>query len=92
MELRLDDLIVRKFTKDLKEGQTVYDLFEWVKRDVVLKNYKTGDILTEFYDVEFPSFYSQNAIDIIVDKYFSRAVVPGTGHDTSMKQVAHRLS
>ena len=45
MELRLDDLIVRKFTKDLKEGQTVYDLFEWVKRDVVLKNYKTGDII-----------------------------------------------
>ena len=91
MELKLDDLIVRKFTKDLKEGQTVYDLFEWVKRDVVLKNYKTGDILTEFYGVEFPSFYSQNAIDIIVDKYFRRAGVPGTGHETSMKQVAHRL-
>ena len=91
MELKLDDLIVRKFTKGLKEGQTVYDLFDWAKRDVVLKNYKTGEILTEIHDVEFPSYYSQNAIDIIVDKYFRRAGVPGTGHETSMKQVAHRL-
>lgn len=91
IDLSLDNLIHRRFTKDLKDGQSVYDMFEWASRDVVLKDYKTGTILTEMYDVEFPIEYSQNAIDIIVSKYFRKAGVPETGHEKSMRQVAHRL-
>lgn len=89
----LADFIQRYYTKDL-EGQkdkTVYDLFTWEKRDVTLKDWKSGKMLTEMYDVEFPAGYSQNAVDIIVSKYFRKAGVPGKGHETSLRQIVHRM-
>ena len=52
----LSKRICRYYTKEL-EGQTektVYDLFDWEKRDVVIKDYKSGRILTELYGLEFP--------------------------------------
>lgn len=89
----LSSLITRYYTKEL-EGQddkTVYDLFDWEKRDVVTKDYKTGKVLTEMHDVEFPVNYTQNAVDIIVSKYFRKAGVPKTGHETSLRQLVHRM-
>lgn len=85
--------IKRYFTKGLEDqkDKTVYDLFQWEKRDVVLKDYKTGDTLTDLRDLEFPVHYSQQAADIIASKYFRKAGVPETGHEVSMRQVAHRM-
>ncbi len=93
MSTSVSDLIQRYYTKDLEKQKkkTVYDLFTWAKRDVVLKDWKKGKILTEMHDVEFPEDYSQNAVDIIVSKYFRKAGVPGTGHETSLRQVVHRM-
>ena len=90
----LTDLIQRYYTKELDKhpDKTVYDLFEWDKRDVVLRDYMTGEILTEMHDVEFPAGYSQNAVDIVVSKYFRKAGVPETGHETSFRQLVHRMS
>lgn len=90
----IDDLVVRYYTKAL-EGQsekTVYDLFTWVKRDVKTTDYKTGKVLVDMPNLEFPEHYSQNSVDIIASKYFRKAGVPGElGYETSMRQVAHRM-
>jgi len=83
---KISDVLVRYHTKEL-EGQTersVYDLFAWSKRDVLLKDHKSGAILTDMQDLDFPVHYSQNAVDIIASKYFRKAGVPGdTGCETS---------
>ncbi len=90
--MNLSDLIKRHYSNDLKDGQTVYDLFQWKQVDVVLKNHSTGDTITEMCNLEFPIQYSQSACDIIASKYFRKKGVPTTlGYESSMKQVAHRL-
>ncbi len=70
--MELNNIIKNHFTKDLKDGQTVYDLFDWKKVDVVLKSYSTGETLTEMLELEFPAHYSQSACDIIASKYFRK--------------------
>lgn len=90
----LKDLIKRYFTLRLEEekGLTVFDLFEWKKVDVLLKDHKTGKTIVEMKDLEFPREYSQNACDIIASKYFRRAGVPNElGYENSMKLVVHRM-
>ncbi|MEA4827159.1 MAG: vitamin B12-dependent ribonucleotide reductase [Clostridium sp.] len=87
-------IINRYYTKELEKdnSKTVYDLFNWKKVDVVLKDYKTGNTLVDMKNLEFPEHYSQNACDIIASKYFRRAGVPNKlGYENSMKMVAHRL-
>ncbi len=88
-----DKLIKRHFTKKLVSEQgSVYDLFEWKKVDVVLTNYKTGSVITDMRDLEFPEFYSQSACDIIASKYFRKKGVPNDrGCEYSMKQLTHRM-
>lgn len=90
----IDLVLKRYYTKDLDKDtkKDVYDLFKWKKVDVLLKDYKTGKILTDMKGLEFPDFYSQNACDIIASKYFRRKGVPGKpGYENSMKMVAHRM-
>ncbi len=88
------DILKRHFTKELERNKkkTVYDLFKWSKRDVLLKDYKTGRVITDMKNLEFPDFYSQNAIDIIASKYFRKAGVNNAlGYENSMKMVADRM-
>lgn len=90
----VSDILKRHFTKELEKNKdkTVFDLFTWAKRDVLLKDYKSGRILTEMKDLEFPDFYSQNSIDIIASKYFRKAGVNNeAGYENSMKMVADRM-
>lgn len=93
----LSKRICRYYTKELEDrtDKTVYDLFDWEKRDVVIKDHKSGRILTELYGLEFPAHYSHSASDIIASKYFRKAGVPqpdgSTGHETSLRQVIHRM-
>lgn len=95
MATTIDELVTRYYTADLdapeNAGKTVYDMFEWGGRDVHLTDYKTGKVLCDMHDLEFPVRYSQNAVDIIASKYFRRAGVSGTGHETSLRQVVHRM-
>lgn len=91
----LPSLLTRYFTQELAQqpDKTVYDLFSWDKSDVLIKDHKSGRVLTDMKDLEFPVHYSQNARDIIASKYFRKAGVAesATGSETSMRQVAHRL-
>ena len=55
-------------------------------------DHKSGRVLTDMKDLEFPSHYSQTACDIIASKYFRKAGVPGEpGYETSMRQVSDRM-
>lgn len=83
--------IKRYFTANRKPNHSVADMFTWKKVDVNIIDYKTGKSLFKADGLEFPEGYSQNACDIIAKMYFRKSGVPGTGHETSMRQVAHRL-
>lgn len=87
-------LFKRFYTKELESSKTktVYDLFKWKKVDVKIIDHKTGKVLTDMKDLEFPYDYSQNACDIIASKYFKKSGIPNEcGYENSMKMVAHRL-
>lgn len=90
---KISSIIRRYYTKELEgSDKTVYDLFKWTKRDVLLTDYKTGRVLCDMKDLEFPDTYSQQAADIIASKYFRKAGVKGAvDHESSMRQVAHRM-
>lgn len=90
----LSKIIKRKYTKELENNpeKTVFDLFQWKTVDVILKDYKTGKVLVDMKNLEFPQHYSQNACDIIASKYFRKAGIPNeTGYENSMKMVASRM-
>jgi len=87
-------MVKRYYTAALEgvSDKTVYDLFEWSRRDVLLKDHKSGAVLTDMRGLLFPVHYSQNAVDIIASKYFRKAGVgEGGGHETSLRQVVHRM-
>jgi ribonucleoside-diphosphate reductase alpha chain len=65
--------VARYFTD---AGTDPYDLLEWVKRESKITNPGTGKVVFEQQDVEFPTFWSQNSINIVAQKYFYGT--PGT--------------
>ncbi|MCL2753478.1 MAG: ribonucleoside-diphosphate reductase, partial [Defluviitaleaceae bacterium] len=83
--------VERKFTKDLQAGKSVFDMFNWKKVDVHLKDWNSGKVLTDMEGLDFPENYSQNACDIIASKYFRKKGIPQAGHETSLRQVIHRM-
>ncbi|MBU3181894.1 vitamin B12-dependent ribonucleotide reductase [Clostridium psychrophilum] len=90
----IKDLIKRVFTTELEKDKTitVFDLFNWKKVDVLLKDHKTNKVLLDMKDLEFPEHYSQNSCDIIASKYFRKSGVNNKeGYENSMKLVSHRL-
>lgn len=90
----LKSLFRRYFTTELagRDDITVYDLFEWSARDVLLKDYKTGRVITEMNGLLFPVHYSQNAVDIIASKYLRKAGVDSeSGQETSLRMLVHRM-
>ncbi|MPW27269.1 vitamin B12-dependent ribonucleotide reductase [Alkalibaculum sp. M08DMB] len=94
MILHMNKIIKRRFTKRLEEDSnlTVYDLFQWKSIDVLMKNWKTGKVIADMKDLEFPIDYSQTACNIIATKYFRKTGVTNEfGYERSMKEVANRL-
>jgi ribonucleoside-diphosphate reductase alpha chain len=65
--------VARYFTE---AGTHPYDQLNWVKRESKIVNPATGKVVFEQQDVEFPEFWSQNAINIVAQKYFYGT--PGT--------------
>ena len=72
------------------EGVHPYDEITWERRDVVQKNWKTGETVFEQTGVEFPDFWSINASTIVTTKYFRGAL--GTDkREQSLKQLIDRV-
>ena len=63
-------LIERRFTRPEMHP---YDDIEWAYRSANITS-DTGDTIFEQNDVEVPAFWSQNATNIVVSKYFHGAV------------------
>lgn len=77
----------RYFTEPGTKG---YDNVSWAKRDSIIKNPMTGDIVFEQKDVEFPEGWSLNAINIVAQKYFTGT--PGTkGREKSLRDLIDRV-
>ncbi len=80
--------ISRHFTK---QGTNPLDELEYEKRSSVIAE-PDGTVVFKLEGVEVPKNWTQLATDIMVSKYFRKAGVPGTGNETSAKQVIHRVA
>ncbi|HCM41501.1 MAG: ribonucleoside-diphosphate reductase, adenosylcobalamin-dependent [Bdellovibrionales bacterium GWB1_52_6] len=82
----------RYFTEKLAEqGLKPLDAVPYMKSSSKIKD-TDGRTVFEMKDVEVPAAWTQLAVDILVSKYFRKAGVPGTGHETSVQQVIIRLA
>lgn len=80
--------IERYFTE---KGTDPYDMLSWVKRESSIVNPGTGKTVFEQKDVEFPEFWSQNAINIVAQKYFYGT--PGTPQrEKSLRELIDRVA
>ncbi len=67
-----------------------YDQVTWEKRDSLITNPMTGKPVFEQNDTEFPAGWSQNAVNIVAQKYFTGT--PGTSErESSMKHLVDRI-
>ena len=79
--------VARYFTE---AGTHPYDQLNWVKRESKIVNPATGKVVFEQQDVEFPDFWSQNAINIVAQKYFYGT--PGTPQrEKGLKDLINRV-
>ena len=78
----------RRFTT---VGKNPLDEVRYVKSQSKIKD-TDGQTVFEMKDVEVPADWTQLAIDILVSKYFRKAGVPVTGHETTVRQVVKRLA
>ena len=80
--------VARHFTED---DAHPYDSLNWAKRDSKIVNPGTGEVVFEQSGVEFPDFWSQNAINIVTQKYFYGT--PGNkDRETSLKNLIDRVA
>jgi ribonucleoside-diphosphate reductase alpha chain len=72
------------------EGVHPYDQVAWEHRDVVMTNWRDGTVNFEQRGVEFPDFWSVNAVNIVTSKYFRGAA--GTAkRESSLRQLIDRV-
>lgn len=80
--------IERHFTE---EGVDPYSSLKWNKRESKITNPGTGEVVFKQEDVEFPESWSQNAVNIVAQKYFYGT--PGTkSREVSLKQLIDRVA
>jgi ribonucleoside-diphosphate reductase alpha chain len=72
------------------EGRHPFDDVEWEVRDAVIPNFKEGGFAFEQRDVEFPVTWSQNATNIVAQKYF-RGTLGTPQRESSVRQLAGRV-
>jgi ribonucleoside-diphosphate reductase alpha chain len=72
-----------------REGIDPFDEIEWDIRSAVIGNEK-GNVVFEQRDVEIPKFWSQQATNIVVSKYF-RGTIGTPERERSVKQLIGRV-
>ncbi|HYT80161.1 MAG TPA: hypothetical protein VEQ37_13105, partial [Actinomycetota bacterium] len=77
----------RHFTE---EGTHPFDQVDWEIRDAVIPNYKEGGNAFEQRGVEFPTSWSQNATNIVAQKYF-RGQLGTPQRESSVRQMIGRV-
>ncbi|MBX6765679.1 MAG: vitamin B12-dependent ribonucleotide reductase [Actinomadura rubrobrunea] len=71
-------------------GVHPYDTVRWERRDVVMTNWRDGSVNFEQHGVEFPDFWSVNAVNIVTSKYF-RGALGTPQREYSLKQLIDRV-
>ncbi|HLB39166.1 MAG TPA: hypothetical protein VJM84_01820, partial [Actinomycetota bacterium] len=72
------------------EGVHPFDQIEWETRDAIIPNYKEGGNAFEQREVEFPITWSQNATNIVAQKYF-RGTLGTPQRESSVRQLVGRV-
>jgi ribonucleoside-diphosphate reductase alpha chain len=72
-----------------KDGVDPFDEIDWELRSAIIANEK-GELVFEQRDVEFPKFWSQQATNIVVSKYF-RGQIGTPERERSVKQLVGRV-
>ena len=72
------------------EGTHPFDEIDWERRDAVIPNFKEGGNAFEQRDVEFPASWSQNATNIVAQKYF-RGTLGTPQRESSVRQLVSRV-
>ena len=72
------------------EGKHPFDEVEWETRDAVIPNFKEGGNAFEQRNVEFPVSWSQNATNIVAQKYF-RGHLGSPERESSVRQLVSRV-
>ena len=80
--------IQRRFTR---KGVDPYDTVAWEIRDARIPNYKDGGDAFFQPGVEFPVTWSQNATNIVAQKYF-RGQLGSPARERSVKQMIGRVA
>jgi ribonucleoside-diphosphate reductase alpha chain len=73
------------------EGVHPYDEVEWDERDARITNYRDGAVAFEQEGVEFPVSWSQNATNIVAQKYF-RGTLGTAERERSLREVIDRVA
>ncbi len=68
-----------------------YDELTWERRDAVITNWRDGSIAFEQRDLEFPATWSQNATNIVAQKYF-RGPLGTPQREHSVRQMVDRVA
>ncbi len=76
----------RRFSR---AGSDPFDEIEWESRTAVIAN-ERGEVVFEQRDAEIPAFWSQQAANIVVSKYF-RGVPGSPERERSVKQLVGRV-
>src|SRR5438105_3759602 len=71
-------------------GTQPYDEVLWDRRDARITNFRDGSVAFEQRDVEFPVSWSQNATNIVAQKYF-RGPLGAPEREQSLRQVIDRV-
>ncbi|HET9546496.1 MAG TPA: vitamin B12-dependent ribonucleotide reductase, partial [Desertimonas sp.] len=72
------------------QGVDPYDEVVWERRDARITNFSDGSVAFEQTDVEFPATWSQNATNIVAQKYF-RGALAAPDRESSLRQVVDRV-
>jgi ribonucleoside-diphosphate reductase alpha chain len=72
------------------EGTHPFDELEWETRDAIIPNFKEGGNAFEQRGVEFPKTWSQNATNIVAQKYF-RGPLGTPQRESSVRQLVSRV-
>jgi ribonucleoside-diphosphate reductase alpha chain len=80
--------IRRYFTE---AGTHPYETIEWERREARIPNYRDGTDAFFQPDVEFPVSWSQNATNIVAQKYF-RGTLGTPERESSLRQVIDRIA
>ncbi len=72
-------------------GVHPFDVVDWGQRDARIRSWADGSVAFEQAGVEFPSSWSDNAVNIVTQKYF-RGRLGTAERETSLRQVIGRVA